>query len=58
MSGIVVLFNVLKRDDSGQAGMTSKTSYPTFYDFITVMSQLNIDRDDIIPDRNVLSTAV
>ena len=32
--GIVVLYNILKRDDSGQAGMTSKEGFSTFYDII------------------------
>jgi hypothetical protein len=37
LSGIVVLYNVLKRNDSGQAGMTSKEGFSTFYE--TVMFQ-------------------
>jgi hypothetical protein len=35
LPGIVVLYNVMKRNDSGQAGMTSKEGYPTFYETIT-----------------------
>jgi hypothetical protein len=34
LSGIVVIYNVLKRDDSGQAGMTSKEGYSAFYETI------------------------
>jgi len=34
LSGIVVLYNVLKKDDSGQAGMTSKEDFSTFYEII------------------------
>jgi hypothetical protein len=29
-----VLYNVLKRNDSGQAGMTSKEGFPTFYEYL------------------------
>jgi len=29
-----VFYNVLKRDDSGQAGMTSKEGYSIFYEII------------------------
>jgi len=32
LSGIVVPYNVLKRNDSGQAGMTSKEGFSTFYE--------------------------
>jgi len=35
LSGIVVLYNVLKRNDSGQAGMTSKEGFSTFYETVT-----------------------
>ncbi len=38
LSGIAVLYNILIRDDSGQAGMTSKESYPTFYESIIIGS--------------------
>jgi hypothetical protein len=31
LSGIVVLYNGLKRDDSGQAGMTSKEGHSTSF---------------------------
>ncbi len=34
LSGIVVLYNVLKRNDSGQAGMTSKEGFSTSYETI------------------------
>jgi putative IMPACT (imprinted ancient) family translation regulator len=34
LSGIVVFYNVLKKDDSGQAGMTSKEGNSTFYENI------------------------
>jgi hypothetical protein len=33
-SGIVVFYNILIKDDSGQAGMTSKEGCPTFYESI------------------------
>jgi hypothetical protein len=33
-SGIVVFYNILIKDDSGQAGMTSKEGCPTFYECI------------------------
>ena len=37
MSGIVVLYNVLERSDSGQAGMTSKAVYSTLYETINAL---------------------
>jgi hypothetical protein len=45
VSGIVVFYNVLKRDDSpeqvgagSQAGMTSKEGYSTLYETAKIMS--------------------
>jgi hypothetical protein len=34
LSGIVVFYNILNRDDSGQAGMTLKEGSSTFYECI------------------------
>ena len=36
LSGIGVFYNVLKRDDSGRAGMTSKEGYSTSYEIINL----------------------
>jgi hypothetical protein len=36
LSGIVVHYKILIRDDSGQAGMTSKEGYATFYESIKI----------------------
>ena len=39
LSGIVVFYNILIKDDSGQAGMTSKEGCPTFYESIIIKYQ-------------------
>jgi hypothetical protein len=39
-----VFYNVLKRDDSGQAGMTSKEGYSTFYEAIIIIEQMKRKR--------------
>jgi hypothetical protein len=39
LSGIVVFYNILIKDDSGQAGMTSKEGYPTFYESIKIAGE-------------------
>ena len=36
LSGIVVFYNILIKADSGQAGMTSKEGYSTFYESIHI----------------------
>ncbi len=53
LSGIVVLYNVLKRNDSGQAGMTSKEGFSTSYETINIESRfissiLEVSMSDLV----------